>query len=54
MLSAAQSTYRQTLKRIVQNLFENMRNVVVAQSVVIFQCLRERTEKTMKILAYQV
>jgi hypothetical protein len=48
MLSVAQSTYRQSVQRMVQNSLENMRNVVVAQFVVILQCLCEGTEKTMK------
>jgi len=48
MLSVAQSASRQTVKRIVQNWLENIRNVVVAQFVVILQCLCEETEKTMK------
>jgi hypothetical protein len=48
MLSVAQSTHRQTVRRLVQNCLENMRNVVVAQFVVLFQYLRERTEKTKK------
>jgi len=48
MLSVAQGTYRQSLKKMVQNWSENMRNVVVAQFVVILQYLRKGTEKTKK------
>ena len=48
MLSVAQSTSRQTVKRIAQNWLENMRNVVVAQFVVMLQCLCEEAEKIMK------
>jgi hypothetical protein len=55
MLSVARSTYRQIVRRLVNNWLEDMwKGMVVAQFVVLFQCLPGRTKKTTKNLTYQV